>query len=74
MNSFKFLFFLVFLSVSSISLIAQESEELSNDIEEVVVTATSRETSIFEVPYNISAVSGNEIDSKGVQDLSLIHI
>tara|TARA_B100001057_G_scaffold114836_1_gene113273 strand:- start:12762 stop:15257 length:2496 start_codon:yes stop_codon:yes gene_type:complete len=68
MNSFKFLFFLVFLSVSSISLIAQESEELSNDIEEVVVTATSRETSIFEVPYNISAVSGNEIDSKGVQD------
>ena len=53
----------------NISLFAQESDEdVSNDIEEIVVTATSRETSIFEVPYNISAVSGSDIDSKGIQD------
>ena len=63
MKSFKYLLLPVFFF--NISLIAQESDEdTANDIEEVVVTATSRETSIFEVPYNISAVSGSDIDSK----------
>jgi len=67
MKFFKYLLLPVFFF--NISLIAQESDEdSSNDIEEVVVTATSRETSIFEVPYNISAVSGSDIDSKGIQD------
>ena len=67
MQSFKYLLLPVFFF--NISLLAQESDEdTSNDIEEVVVTATSRETSIFEVPYNISAVSGSDIDSKGIQD------
>ena len=67
MKSFKYLLLPVFFF--NISLIAQESDEdTANDIEEVVVTATSRETSIFEVPYNISAVSGSDIDSKGIQD------
>ena len=40
------------------------------EIEEVMVTATRRETTIFEVPYAISAVSGTEIYRAGVQDLS----
>jgi outer membrane receptor protein involved in Fe transport len=42
----------------------------SFDIEEVVVTATRRETTIFEVPYAISAISGKDIRRSGVQDLS----
>lgn len=40
------------------------------DIEEIVVTATRRESTIFEVPYAISVLSGKNIDRSGVQDLS----
>ena len=89
MKIYHFLLLPIFLF--NVTLVAQENEdETANDIEEVVVTATSRETTIFEVPYNISAVSGSDIDSKGIQDtaellrsfagistidrLSLIHI
>jgi iron complex outermembrane receptor protein len=39
-------------------------------IEEVTVTATRRETTIFDVPYAISAISGKDIRRAGVQDLS----
>ena len=64
-----FLYLLLPIVFLNLNLIAQESEdESANEIEEVVVTATSRETSIFEVPYNISAVSGSDIDSKGILD------
>ena len=64
-----FLYLLLPIVFLNLNLIAQESEdESANEIEEVVVTATSRETSIFEVPYNISAVSGADIDSKGILD------
>ena len=67
MKTYNFLLLPIFLF--NVTLVAQENEdETANDIEEVVVTATSRETTIFEVPYNISAVSGSDIDSKGVQD------
>ena len=67
MKTYHFLLLPIFLF--NVTLVAQENEdETANDIEEVVVTATSRETTIFEVPYNISAVSGSDIDSKGIQD------
>ena len=46
-----FLYLLLPIVFLNLNLIAQESEdESANEIEEVVVTATSRETSIFEVP------------------------
>lgn len=44
---------------------AQDQAEQESDmrIEEVVVTATRRETTMVEIPYNISAVSGDFIQS-----------
>lgn len=46
---------------------AQE-EDQSEDVEEVVVTATSRETSVLDVPYNISTISGDEIEKRSILD------
>ena len=44
--------------ILSITVHAQESDNnsIQTDIEEIVVTATSRETNIFEVPYNIGSI------------------
>lgn len=39
-------------------------------LDEVVVTATRRSTSVREVPYNIQAVSSQELQSSGVTTLS----
>ncbi len=62
--------FSVLTIILSAAIHTQESENnsIQADIEEIVVTATSRETSIFEVPYNISAISGDEVNSRGIQD------
>ena len=38
------------------------------ELEEVVVTATRRDTSILDVPYAISAISGKEIERQGVRE------
>jgi len=40
------------------------------DLEEIVVTATRRAQSVIDVPYNISAVSGSQLDSLNVTDFS----
>lgn len=42
----------------------------ANAIEEIVVTATRRAQSIQDVPYNISAISGDAIDERGIADLT----
>ena len=64
--------YLLLLLASSISfgLAAQESEDAEADIEyiEEIVTATSRETTILEVPYNISTLSGDEINGRTILD------
>ena len=65
----KYLFLVLPLFFINCYLIGQETDpDATNEIEEVVVTATSRETNIFEVPYNISAVSGSDVDSRGILD------
>jgi outer membrane receptor protein involved in Fe transport len=40
------------------------------DTDELVVSATRRETSIQDVPYNISAVSGDELQARRLVDLN----
>lgn len=47
----------------SATVLAQEEAESANLMEEITVTATRRESTIVEIPYNISAVSGDFIDS-----------
>ncbi len=39
-------------------------------IKEIVVTATQRESTVFDVPYSISVLTGSQIKRSGVQDLS----
>jgi iron complex outermembrane receptor protein len=50
---------------------AQESSDNdANQAGEIVVTATRREETVFEIPYNISAVSGESLEKANVTDLA----
>lgn len=42
----------------------------SSGLQEVVVTASRRETTVEEIPYNISVVSGDALNREGVNNLS----
>src|SRR5580698_3716093 len=57
------------LVVAGTAALADEAASNSS-LEEVVVTATRRATSVTDVPYNISAMSGTELDDRGVASLS----
>ena len=54
------------LSASTVLPVIAEAQQF----EEIVVTATRREQSIQDVPYNITAVSGEAIENAGATDLA----
>ncbi len=69
----KFLFFFLLSLLVPVQGVAEPANVLSVDdaiIEEVVVTATRREQSLQDVPIAITAVSGEQLQQQGVQDLT----
>src|SRR5580700_6982237 len=49
---------------------ADAASPASSGIEEVVVTALKRDTSLQETPISISAVTGASLANSGIQDLT----
>jgi outer membrane receptor protein involved in Fe transport len=46
------------------------AEDSTDTLQEIVVTANRREQNLIDVPYNISAVSGQALQSAGITNLS----
>jgi iron complex outermembrane recepter protein len=51
---------------------AQEAAPVANELQEVVVTATKRTTTLQETPISIAAVSGEEITQRGITDVNAL--
>jgi iron complex outermembrane recepter protein len=46
------------------------SQNDSSDMQAIVVTATRRDTKLLDIPYNISAVTGDTLEKFGVTDIT----
>ncbi len=59
--------------VNTMPSVAQEGAS-DEDIlfEEILVTATKRATSVQDVPYNISAISGRDMEGLGINDIGAL--
>ncbi len=66
--------FVIFICHDSLaqSAPAQPSPSLAGAIEEVLVTASRRETKLEDIPYNISAVSADTLARTGATDMAQI--
>ncbi len=53
---------------TAVPVLAQENSEV-DEFDEILVTATRRAQSVQDVPYNISAVSGQDMENLGITDL-----
>ena len=56
------------LAIQSMSVQAQEAGSRV-ELEEVVVTASRRAESVLDIPYNITALTGDQLESSGVNDV-----
>ena len=62
MSTFKFVaYLLLFTFITPV---------FSEDIEEIVVTALKRSSTIVDTPASITAIGANEIDDKGITDMN----
>ena len=65
---------LSFGSVASLGLIqsgelpADEPSAISNDVEEIIVTASKRESRIEDLPMSVQAIAGSRLESANVND------
>jgi len=57
-------------TVAAPAALAQSVDADSGMLEEIVVTASRREQSIQDIPYNISAVQGSDIEAQNIVDTS----
>jgi iron complex outermembrane receptor protein len=55
---------------SGISLAADSDVQAKPGTEEITVSATRRDTGVQDVPYNLSAISGSDIEGMNITDLS----
>lgn len=59
-------------SVSALALVATPSSAADSDttVDAVIVTATKRAENIQDVPLSVSAVSGKDLERRGIQDVA----
>mgnify|MGYP005674216133 CR=1 FL=1 len=66
-NMKKLMYFLAILA-SPLMLFAQE------DVEEVIVTANKKEQSVQEIPMNISVITEQLLEDRGITSVSYTHL
>lgn len=69
-STYSLLTALLLLPIPGLASVAQAQEEASetNGIEEITVTARKRAESIIEAPLTITALSGDALDARGIED------
>ena len=60
----------VLLTTSAVSVLAAIPVQAQNVDDEIIVTATKRSETIFDVPVPVTAVSGEELDKAHIRDIA----
>ena len=61
------------LSASFLPVVSAAEEEADGAIEEIIVTATYRETNLMDTPQAISAITESMVEDLGAQSMSDIY-
>ena len=70
MNFNRYLLSLLVISFASITNHTMAQDEADASIEEVIVTATKRETNLMETPIAVSVVSQDQLNTQGIARIS----